>query len=181
MAASISFGTVTQDSNAFYTGAQRVGIWTDTFITNHYENDRHRYYLGVTSPGGFQGKSTAFVQTANPTLLWICDWTVERWGTQPQVPNPTSLDTDWVLLDDWWEPETVVIGGADGRTPLYRISGTYIYGHKNPSDNTNLDIAFPLAPWIKQSKFPATARSLGNSFLTQGISDTSATIGKGIL
>lgn len=169
------------DNDDDYLPSTTNGMWSTCFVTNRYEKDRHRYYLGVTSPGGFQGSSTAFVQITNPTLLWICDWMVEKQGGKPQVPNPTPQDTNWVLLDDWWEPDFVDVAGADGTTSLYRIYGTYIYGHKNPNADTNLNITFPLAPWINQSKVTASDRTVPNSLFLDGISDTAATIAGGII
>ena len=181
MATTVTVRSITTiDSNADYQVPTTNGIWSTCFVRNRYEKDRHRYNLGVTSPGGFNGNSTAFVQLTNPTLLWICDWMVERLGGKPQVPNPVPQDTNWILLDDWWEPDFVDVGGADGTTVLYRIYGTYVYGHKNPSNHTNLNVAFPLAPWINQSKVTASDRTVPDSLYMDGISDTISTITKGI-
>ena len=177
----VSIQALTDITNdADYQAPTTDGIWTTCYVSNRYEKDRRRYNLAVTSPGGFQGSSTAFVQTANPTLLWICDWMVVRVGGKPNVPNPTPQDTNWVLLDDWWEPGFVDIGGADGSTLLYHIYGTYVYGHKNPNDHTNLNAAFPLAPWIDQSKVTTSDRTIPDSLYMNGISDVVSTIAKGI-
>src|SRR5258708_321376 len=106
------------------------GVWTDYEIFNRYEGDKHIYMLGLTSPTPFQGKSVAFVQIAAPTLLWICEWTSCRVTKIPFVPNPVVSDPNWVLLDIYYETAGLAYA-SDGVSPLYRLSGVYVYGHAN--------------------------------------------------
>lgn len=127
--------------------ASDAGIFSDCQVINHFEKDRHLYMMGLTSPGGFNGASVGFAQLASPTLLWIADWTVERQGSQPTFPDPTPYDSTWVLLYDLYEPGQVNVA-ADGVTPIYRISGTYIYGKTNPSTVTINDINYGRPPWL---------------------------------
>ncbi len=131
---------------------------TDYMIVNQYENDGHKYVMGVTSPRGFQGRSVSIVQLASPTLILISQWTACQFRTKPNVPDPTSQDYNWVLLDVW--PGTVMETiGPDGVTPLWRINGTYIYAHVNPSPNVFQHVVFPRPPWLKDSfprNFPLT-------------------------
>lgn len=37
----------------------------------------------------------------------------------------------------------------DGVTPIYRVSGTYIYGHNNPDPNPFNNVTFPRASYIE--------------------------------
>lgn len=150
------------------------GVNIDCVINNHYQKNRQIYMLPIASPLGFLGNSTAFVQLAAPTLLWICDWTVAKKGIQPTVPSPLPLDPNWVLLSDWWQPHNLDTGGTDGETLLFRVSGTYIYGHVNPALLTSQNIVFPLAPWLDGSVIPPTTRIMSVNFLKQGLSDISA-------
>lgn len=144
------------DNNAvFNTRSDSAAVWTDYVITSRYEKDHHRYMLGNTSPDGFAGNSdtVSFVQLANSTLLWIVDWTACREKEKPKIPFPEQFSSSkWITLDEQFE--TGMIGvGPDGVTPIYRISGTYIYGHKSPNKFTNRDMQFPQPPWLKQGAF----------------------------
>lgn len=147
--ATVAVGQIAFDDSAgrFIPNQEDDGVFTDYAIIHRYENDGHVYMAGITSPGGFQGNKAAFFKLAANTLLWIADWTAMRVGRQPTIPKPTDLaDSNWVLLDRI--PETVnVVFGPDGVTPVYRISGTYVYGHKNPSNDVFDDVRYGRPPW----------------------------------
>ena len=140
--------------------------YVDYQVTNRFEKCRNRYMMGVSSPNGFQGNSVATAQLCSPTLLWICDWTAARLKFQPEAPNPESSDSAWVLLFDHWEPADPGLM-ADGVTPIYRISGTYVYGNLRPSTNTADDVFYPRPPWM-QDVFP---REGVETTLVQGLSE----------
>jgi hypothetical protein len=150
--AQITTGPVNTDDDegALYNdGGDPAGVYTDYKIVNRYEKDRHLYMLPISSPGGFGGGNlAAFVQLAAPTLLWISDWTACRFNSKPEIPDPTLTDSNWVLLDEHYEPFMLTVA-ANGSTPLYRISGTFVYGNRNPSTATIDDINFPRPPWLK--------------------------------
>lgn len=162
--ASIIVGTVNQDDTSGLFKAYSSRIYTDYLIRCKYEKDRKRYMLGLTSPNGFKGKSCAFVQLAAPTLLLIVDWTGASLNEEPEVPDPDSMDSNWVLLDDFWEPNEPVLA-ADGISPLYRISGTYIYGKANPQSKTYMDVTYPRPPWLLDS----IQRVIPSSLVTGGL------------
>jgi hypothetical protein len=170
--AQISIGELSYDSvdSAYIDdGETDIAIFTDYEICNYYENDQHVYMMPVASPGGLPyspvdtggtipngpnaiitsqtGSTAAFVQLAMPTLLWICDWTACRSQEQPDIPSPAPTEQGWVLLDQHVEPVMLVLG-ADGVTPLYRISGTYVYGKINPSSDALDDARYPRPPWM---------------------------------
>lgn len=131
-----------------------AGVWEDYYIQSRFVGDPHIYMMGVTSPDGFfDGTSTpktvSFVQLASKTLLWIVDWTASRWGDKPKIPSPVSNDPRWVFLDDMIEPANMELG-PDGVTPLWRISGTYIYGNTNPKDLTVNNAYYPRPPWMDE-------------------------------
>lgn len=136
-------GTLYQNS-----GSDPIGIFDDYVINNRYEDDPHRYMLGITSPNGFNGNRAAFVQLASSTLLWIADWTACRTSSQPIIPKKESDDPGWVFLYAMPETSNVVFAGADGKTPLYRISGTYVYGQRSPSANVYDHVVYGRPPWI---------------------------------
>jgi hypothetical protein len=137
---------VTQDPEP----ADPAAMYPDFRILSYYWKDRRIYMGGVTSPGGFSGKSVVFFQLAAPTLLWICDWTCAKYSSQPMIPNIVPEDSNWVLMDEDYEAANVIVG-PDKRTPMYRLSGYYIFGHQNPDTYTLNNIRFGRPPWINDS------------------------------
>ncbi len=161
-------GTI-NDNNGAYIEPVGGTIFTDYVIKNQYERDGHIYMMPVASPGGFNGNSVAFCQLASPTLLWICDWTASKKLTQPEIPDPEINSPDWILLDIL--PETMQVAvGADGVSPQYRISATYVYGHTNPSANVFNDICYPRPPWLEDlfSRTMPASKLLPNLITTTG-------------
>lgn len=140
-------------------------IWTDCYVANRYENDKHRYMMPITSPTPFQGKSVAFCQLAAPTMLWISDWTVQRTGTVPDIPDPELVPDDWVLMDVHYDPAPLKVS-RDGRTPIYRVSGTYVYGSQNPPTQPHQAVLFARLPWIDPSQY---SRTIPDDVLTGSI------------
>lgn len=140
------------DELGLYNEENEQSVITDFHIHHHYERDNHIYMVGIASPQGFQGNTAAFVQLASPTLLWIADWTGARFLEKPVVPDPTTVNNEWVLMDVWMNPAQIVIG-QDGTTPLFRLTGTYIFGHKNPGPNFYSNVVFPVAPWFTATGF----------------------------
>ncbi len=144
------------------------GVWEDYWIRNSYFTDGHRYMMGISSPGGFNGSSAAFVQLAAPTLLWQCEWTAEKQGASPTLPSPTDLkDGGWVLLDQQIEPEMIELA-PDGASYIYRINGIYWYGHTNPNV---AQIVHPIAAWFNDQNGPGVRTVAPNQFVT-GLIDT---------
>ena len=169
--ATVTIGEVPLDDNgAFYAplAAEEEGLalFTDYEVNNRYEKDNHVYMMPIASPGGFQGHSVSFVQLASATLLWISDWTAARLLKQPVAPDPTVSDGNWILLDVHLEPGMVTVG-PDGATPLYRISGTYVYGHVNPSRDIANNVSFSRPPWLED----VFDRSMPLDKLAKGIID----------
>lgn len=136
-------------------------IWTDFRGTNYYEYDYHRYMAGITTPNEFQGGTAAFFQLAAPTLFWMARWTAARVSKMPDIPSSFILaDDDWVLLDEQYDTACVAML-YDKQTPLYRISGLYSYGHKNPiKGNSHIlnRMFYPRPPWVTNE----TQRNVGN-------------------
>lgn len=147
--ATVVIGEITFDGTpANFVDPTPGAVFTDNMVTNTYESDKHTYMAGVTSPGGFRGNSAAFFRLANPTLLWVCDWTASRAGIKPQIPDPSPPNADWELLDEVHQPAQMTLMG-DGVTPLYRHSGTYYYGHHNPPAQPVSVMSYPRAPWVE--------------------------------
>lgn len=150
--ATVYFGEIVADDDLGAYAELDDGIYTDYFIKNRYEYQRRICMMGVTDtyPESTES-SAAFVQLAAPTLLWVADWTASRLGGKPTLPSPTAGITgssnNWVLLHEHYEPAMISLG-ADGQSLLYRISGTYVYGSKDPSIDTSEDMSYPVPPWL---------------------------------
>lgn len=156
--ATVTIGVITPDGilgdslGKYDSTGNPLAIWTDCTIRNRYEKDKHIYMMGVTSPGGFQGNSVAFAQMANPTLLRIVEWTVCRFNQLPDVPDPRSVGSNWILLDD--NLETVAPEVAPDETSgLYRLSGYYVYGCINPAALTIQNATIPRKPYLDDAFF----------------------------
>lgn len=166
----VTYGVIEDNENWTGPDSSSGEVFADLMMMNRYEQDGHRYMLGVTSPNGFEGSSAAFCQLAAPTTLWICDWTVAQYNTVPQIPDPFSVGSGWVLLDIHLEPAMQGLA-PDGVSVLWRISGTYFFGNKSPgamSNYNNSVIAqanFPRPQWLADT-FP---RSIPASALTTGL------------
>lgn len=143
-----------------------IGVWSDYRIRNRYEKSQGRYMLGITSPNGFQGAEAAFVQLSAPTLLWISSWTASKLGEKPVIPNPANVPSDYVLLYETPVTEMITVTG-DGNK-VYRISGTYVYGKKNPADQVFNDVKYPQPPWL----VPDSDRNIETSSLVGGLITT---------
>lgn len=149
-------------------------LFTDFEIVNEYEYDKHIYGAGVTAPEGIAGKTLSLFQLCTPTLLWICSWTASKFGQCPEYPDPTPSDSNWVLLDTI--PESAQLALApDGVTPLYRLSGVYVYMHQNPSDEVYRQVAFPRPAWLENS----FNREVPSNKKTKNLIDTNQQGGNG--
>lgn len=157
---------VTDDHGVFTDDTESYDQYTDYVINNRYERDFHRFMLPLTTPNKFRGAMVGFVQLAAPTLLWIADWTAARCNTPPEIPSPllivgilkkysaeaAILSDDWIILDDHLETGGITDVAADGQIPNYRISGTYYYGCRDPSEDLYRDAIFGLAPFLQRSR-----------------------------
>lgn len=142
----VNIGSIEAGTNdPFLDLSELDGVFDDYWIVQRYEKDKQRWMMPVTSPDGFDGDSVAFVQLAGETILWIVDWTGEKSGNAPSVPDPNLDDENWVLLDEHIEP-AMLLKRPSGEI-VYRISGTYTYGCKNPSQ---AKMHYGRPPWMSK-------------------------------
>lgn len=164
----VTIGEVTPDDQlAQFVSPSTPGIFTDYHIRSKYEKDYHRYAIGVTQATASTGAaSVAAVQLANPTFLWIADWTAAKLGTVPDIPKAQiNNDPNWVLLDEHYEKVEIEVA-ADGQNPLYRITGTYVYSKLNPDPTYAIhDMWFPRRPDVAD----AFERQLSDANLQAGL------------
>ena len=171
----VTFGKVVDNPNYNGPAPETGQVFLDLMMNSRYEQDGHRYMAGVSSPAGFAGMTAAFFQLAAPTLLWICDWTVAQFNTEPEVPDPFSVGDQWVLLDLHVEPPMMGLA-PDGISPLRRISGTYVFGNKYAGDMSSYTTsAFAIAQWPRPQWMADTfqrtipASSLKSDLITQNV------------
>lgn len=163
---SITQAQVQYDDNLGEYNLNFPGIFADYLFINHYEQDRHIYMASQTSETPFNGSKVGFVRVGSNTLLWICEWTACQVGAQPQIPDPVPESTGWVLLD----VQPSLAGKSlitDGTSPIYRVSGVYIYGHKNPDPDIYKNAVFPLYPWVGNGN----DRQMSQSNIIKGMMD----------
>lgn len=145
--------------------AQANSIIDDYTVFSHYEKDRRTYQIPLSSPGDIDGDTVAFVALSRTTLLWVVDWTVQSSRAKPKAPAKSS-NNRFIWLDEWLEPAQIGLG-PDGETPVYRLSGTYFYGCRNPSAELREDISFPLPPWIQD----VFSRTMNQGDFIPGVTD----------
>jgi hypothetical protein len=150
----VVIGTVDiDDLDDWYEEQAPESFVMDFRCTNKFVKDTHTYMGGLTSPLPFQSASAAFVRLAAPTVKLVCDWTVSKWGTKT-MPDSTA-PPGWVLIDQIPIETAMMRVADDGATPLWRISGIYVFGRTAPGPLITDDVWFPRPPWI-QNKFDRT-------------------------
>lgn len=174
----VNQGSVTYDDNQgqIVDPNSYPGVFVDYFFENHYENDKHTYMASQTSATPFNESLVGFVRIGGPTLLWVCEWTACQVGAQPIAPSPVPESTGWVLLDI----QPTLAGKSiaeDGISPLYRISGIYVYGNRNPNADVFKDAVFPVYPWVSNKD----GLTMDASNIKQGLIDGTGVAGKGTL
>lgn len=126
----------------------------DYLIRNYYVGDKHVYMSSLTvadedsESSTLDGDTVAFCQIANASLIWVCEWTACKVGSKPQIPSVDPDDPNFILLDEHYEvPEAPLI--ANGFDQIWRISGTFWFGHRKPSSNLMKHVRWPLPPWVR--------------------------------
>lgn len=149
-------GSLTYNQSPAIKEDQEPGQYADYLIRMKYHRDLRRYALPLSSLTGFQGFTTAFCRLAAPTLTLSIEWTACKTVVPPKIPDPELRSNDWVLLDVM--PETVnKVVMNDNASPLYRISGIYVYAHRRPSQALLGDTCIPRPPWLERT-FETTIR-----------------------
>lgn len=134
-----------------------AGLYTNYLVTKRLENPPHVFQMPVAKMVSSPAASSVFIQTAAPAARMYVDWTAERVGGQPDLPTPNlrkpdgTPDTNAVLVGKTFGAANVEHGG-DGENARYTISGTYIYGFKDP-DVVTLTPA--MTPYLQLSSIQA--------------------------
>jgi len=105
---------------------------------------------------GLAADDTVFVELSRPTMTKTITWTFERVNILPDIPDPIA---DYVvprtgnkirgkLLSKTISsiaPELL----ADGKTKIFRISGTYVYGFNRVLNESEKPLDIGRLPWDK--------------------------------
>jgi hypothetical protein len=112
---------------------------------------------GSSSPGLGSTDSTGSSTPANTsvnlqlfqaTAKKVVEWSVERIGAVPELPDPTvpqSYANNFTLLNATVTP-LMLEAAPDGYSVVYRCSGVYTYSIVNPAQIQN--ITFDIPPWL---------------------------------
>lgn len=107
------------------------------------------------------------LQLFQPYTRRVVSWSIERFGCIPEVPDPTPTLDGYAVLSITISP-VAMDEGIDGSTPIYRISGCYVYSLSlpvNPAD----PVPFSIPPWMNVQ--PDQNTQLIASDYTTGIID----------
>lgn len=82
------------------------------------------------------------------TIQFIC----ERYGCVPELPDPSPTLAGYALLKKNVSPVGMEVA-ADGTTPIYRISGCYMYAKTFPTNDYDT-LPFAIPPYIQATPNP---------------------------
>lgn len=138
------------------------GIYTDYQVRSIYSRSRGTLQLPLA--GASAGVSSVFVQVAAAAKRLVVEWSAEKVGARPLLPDPNLNDANAVLLD--WDVDLGHVEPAsDGTAFRYRARGRYVYGFHQ--DNDALSAALP--PFV--STAAGTETSFGAGDFVHGIID----------
>ena len=83
------------------------------------------------------------VRRHGPTMRLVVEWSAERIGTPPEIPDPCPDDCNYVLMENGLSLPEVTRSASGAYT--HSISGRYVYG---VLDTTTVPMAAPLPPFI---------------------------------
>jgi hypothetical protein len=116
------------DNRALYSTSQLPGFLTNAQIHCEYQVKTWNVQLPVASANS----ASALVTLASPTGQKIVDWSTEKVGGAPKVPDPNVSDSNLVLLNYSMRPE-VTVANSDGTVLTYKRSGRYVYAIQDVS------------------------------------------------
>lgn len=89
----------------------------------------------------FVNDTTCWIDVAPPQSIRRISFETERTGQRPEIPQPLNRYGDFgqgglngTLLESEITPMAPTLS-ADGRTPVYRVKGYYLYGLNRPPSN----------------------------------------------
>jgi hypothetical protein len=121
----------------------------------------------TSSQSGIQ--TSSFINIHQSITTRFVEWTAERVGQTPQIPEYNSSDDNQVLLR--WNISPVSVEVAyDGATPIYRVSGWYSFGLKVDMSQIQ-QIAFSVPQWVDYNYGDASLNLADGGNTTPGLID----------
>lgn len=147
-------------------------VYSDYRVNVSYQQDQNVLMAPIAVSGGY----TSYMITAAPMTRKVVEWTAERWGSAPKIPNPNSTDTNLVLL---YAPISVAAPGLmpNTSTPIYRASGTYTYGLKKPLTMGTDTMSSGLLPWTTLNFTDGDYKNWQTGIIDNGQSSSSGSSG----
>lgn len=129
------------------------GMYTDYSQNISYSIDYNTLHMPIVG-----STLSSFATVAKPKVTKTVIWAAEKWGVQPTMPDPKPGPNE-VLLNKEIFPHTPALA-PDATTPIYRVTGRYIYAIKDSSKLTSFGFgqmpmltAAAADASVKQSKF----------------------------
>lgn len=167
ISASVGSSVELDDSSTDWSDDNTQSLFTEYRIDNVYRTVYSKLVAAIAGPvsGSTQYGSTdsngnwvpsnpqqptvEVMTLAEPKTTMASEWSVERAGSEPMIPDPNPTDPAFVLLLKDVQ-QTNVSRAADGTTKLYRVRGRYEYAMTRPVYNECARM-FPKAPNITYS------------------------------
>jgi hypothetical protein len=129
----VGVGNVPDYQNNKYSSDAYNDYRIDTKYVTDYMNIQAPVANPVSGPGGYSNYSS-IMNVASPMTKKIIQWTAERYGDQPKIPNPQPGDSNLTLMSTDIQPAAPGLM-VDASSQIYRISGTYVYSMTRPLGN----------------------------------------------
>jgi hypothetical protein len=156
----ITISSTQPDDKQALRSTTESGMYTRYMVDQKTELNTNTFQMPVASPN----EKPAIIQTGEAVASRRVEWSAEKVGSPPYVPNPKSNDPNMVLTKAQIAPQELGLA-ADGVSPIYRVKGCYDYVFLDP---TKAYMTAALPPWM--SGFASILRSSPFAF-AHGIID----------
>lgn len=108
------------------------GVWKDFQMSTTYQMDPGVLQIPVAGP---DGTPSVFVKTHARTMRKIVSWRAMKQGDQPDMPDPNAIGNNDVFVG-FTMPVIAPVLDASGLRHFWSVSGTYVYGMRQPISPT---------------------------------------------
>jgi hypothetical protein len=115
-----------------------TGIYGDYNISEAYETDYHTLQMPKATTADH---NASFAVVAQPTMKKVVNWTATKANDWPDLPKAETSDPNEILLFKYVTGRNIELA-ADQLTPVYIITGRYIYAYVDP-DLVNMYVGVP--------------------------------------
>lgn len=133
---------VPDDASGLYKDDGRGGLYTEYKIMSRVEAPENIVQMPVASSTATE--TSVFCQVAAAIAKRVVEWSAEKVGSRPILPDPKVNDENAVLLNTIIDVDDVV-PDSDGTALRFRVAGRYFYGFKDPN---KVNIVAGVPPWV---------------------------------